>query len=268
MKRLILAILFVTCSVSGAQEVVLSDGQKIRWKSLSDAGESITVEDTLGKTTTIPKNKISKITSDSDTQKPPLTGASFAFKKKTKVLNLMQQINTKEDAFIGTWSAAADAISNKGDVSGGRLMVNYAVTSDEYDLDIVVERVDGKEYLGVVLVAEGRQFLFVVDSNKGSMSGIWLLDGQGADKAKGDAVKLGSFLAPRQQNQLTFMVRKDGLVVKLNGKDFYILPVSDWKRLSLADYHNIPREKVFGFVIGAYTSFKIRRVTMTVQQEQ
>jgi hypothetical protein len=42
----------------------------------------------------------------------------FTIKKKTKSVNLMQQINTKEDAFIGTWSAARMR-SRKGGISGG-----------------------------------------------------------------------------------------------------------------------------------------------------
>ncbi len=267
MMRILFALFLTPASVSNGQEIVLKDGQRIQWTSLTDAGDSITVEDKGGVRLKIQKDKIVKMSAVTEEKPVVLTGATFSFKKKTKSVNLMANVNPKTDTFIGSWSMSGGALSNTGDEAGARLMVNYPVNEEEYDLEIAVERTDGKEYLGVVLVGGGRQFLFAIDSNKGALSGIWLLDGQGADKAKGDAVKLGCFLPPKQPTVITFMVRKSGLVVKMGGRDFYSLAIDDWKRLSLGDYHNIPREKVFGFVIGPYAAFKIHRIAMTIPQE-
>lgn len=266
-KRIVIALFLTLSSVSTGQEIVLKDGQRIPWTSLTDAGDSITVEDKAGVRTKIQKDKILKMTAVTEDRPTALTGATFSFKKKTKAFNLLTSVNPKADTFVGSWALSGGILSNTGDGSGARLMMTPPVNDEEYDLELVAERTDGNEYLGTVLVGGGRQFLFVIDSNKAAMSGIWLLDGQGADKAKGDAVKLGAFLPKKQPTVITFMVRKSGLVVKLGGRDFYVLPIDDWKRLSLADYHNIPKEKAFGFVVGPYSAFRIHRITMTIPQE-
>jgi len=264
----ILFALFLTlASVSNGQEIVLKDGQRIQWASLADAGDSITVEDKTGVRTKIKKDQIARMSPVTEEKPVALTGATFSFKKKTKAFNLMATVNPKADTFVGSWTLSGGILSNTGDGSGARLMMTPPVNDEEYDLELVAERTDGNEYLGTVLVGGGRQFLFVIDSNKAAMSGIWLLDGQGADKAKGDAVKLGAFLPKKQPTVITFMVRKSGLVVKMGGRDFYALPIDDWKRLSLADYHNIPKEKALGFVVGPYSAFRIHRITMTIPQE-
>jgi hypothetical protein len=250
------------------QEIVLRDGKRILWKSITDGKDSIEVVTTAGEKLDIKKVEISKILPATESAPVILTGASFTFKQKTKSVDLLATVNPKSDTFIGSWSLAGGTLSNKEDGQGARLTINYPVPEEEeYDLEIVTERTGGKEYMGVVLVGGGRQFLFVIDSYKGTMSGIWLLDGKGADNAKGDAVKLGTFLNPKQPVLLTFMVRKAGLVVKLNGRDFYTLAIDNWKRLSLADYHNIPKEKAFGFVIGQYAAFRISRITMTLPRD-
>lgn len=268
MKKLLFALFLALPSICIAQEIVLKDGQRVQWTSLIDSGDSITLEDKTGAKIKVSKDKIVKICAVTEERPAVLTGATFSFKKKTKAVNLMATLNPKADTFVGSWSMSGGALCNTADGSGARLMVNYPVNEEEYDLEVVVERTEGKDYFGVVLVGGGRQFLFTIDSSKGTMSGIWLMDGQGADKAKGDAVKLGFFLLPKQPTLVTFMVRKSGLVVRLGGRDFYALPIDDWKRLSLADYHNIPKEKVFGFIMGQYAAFRVHRMTMMVPQEQ
>jgi hypothetical protein len=50
--------------------------------------------------------------------------------------------------------------------------------------------------------------------------------------------------------------------------DFYLLPVNDWKRCVPCRYAQHPAGKVFGFVIGAYNFFKIRRGDDDVLLEQ
>jgi hypothetical protein len=226
-----------------SQEIILKDGKKFIWKEMSDQKDSVNIQTPEGKTLTIQKAEIAKITVAYEPPAMPLTGASFTFgKKKTQVTNLLARVDPKRDTFIGLWKMNAGALCN-------------SVTRN------VVERVSGDREFAVGLVAGDARFVFCFDAF-GRMSGIWLKDGKGAEKS--DDAKVGQFFTNGRPRTILIMVRKDGFMVQADGQDYYGWR-GDYSHLSLSEHNSVPKKALF--LANGDAEFRVRQVNMITLKE-
>lgn len=259
MKRL--TLLLLVAGPLWAQEVVLKSGNKLPWKTITDDGDSILVENPAGQRVPVKKDDIARITHAGNAP-VILTGAAITFDKKAvKAVNLLATLNIEKQAFAGEWKVTAGALScaavvKDGLTHQGRLMV-VEEAPEEYDLQLNVERSNSKDAFGVVLVGGGRQFLFLMDHGL-KMTSLWQLDGKDGDRS--EVAKLGQILEDRRPRNVTVMVRAQGFVVQVDGKDHFSW-AGDWNRLSMAPYHEVPKKKgIFLFIGGG--EFKVRKALL------
>jgi hypothetical protein len=101
----------------------------------------------------------------------------------------------------------------------------------EYEITLVVKRLQGKDTLGLGLIAQGRQFGVVLDGWGGRHSGVERIDG--ARVPKNETVRQGRVLTNGQPSTITISVQQSQLTVKRDGE-----MIVDWA----ADYGRVSPE--------------------------
>lgn len=243
---LALAALALPCL---ADEVVLKDGRRIEWKSIEDSGDNAYVLVTPeGNRITLKRTDVESFAKTEHVS--ALTGASMTFDKKVKldVNDLLRKVESEKDYLSGAWKALADGTlqcARPAQISTSRVQARHAPTSDEYNLTATVERVEDGDNIGFGLIAPGgNRCTFVFDLENGTESGLLLPD------QKREGVVKGKQFSPKKPRTVTFMVRKAGLVVQLDGKDFSTIR-TDWSKV--APYPGVgPNDQ--GFSIAALTT--------------
>src|SRR5262245_1342429 len=98
-----LTFLFLVTLPCFADEILLKDGRRIPWKSVSDGGDAYTVEMKDGKKLTVKKSEVERfVTGDSAPETKPLTGASFALDPKRSVTTDLI-LKAKVETTGGSW---------------------------------------------------------------------------------------------------------------------------------------------------------------------
>ncbi len=246
-----------------ADEIILKDGKTIEWAAIRDRGDSYEVETPQGGKIIVKKEDVDRVTTVA--KAAPLTGASFTFEKKRKpeTVDLMSKINLKSDALSGSWKYVGGALvgSCSGDLHGK--LQTSVVPPEEYDVTVVVERKEGADDFLIGLMGGGNRFTLHFDCMRKNWSGIVMVDGQNPD-ASGVGVQEKFFKngAPRT---ITVMVRKDALLVRADGKDFFGWK-ADWSRISPDFRLAIPNKGAL--FIGVYDStFHVTKFTLTVPRQ-
>lgn len=255
MKRTMLtAALAAISAVSAAGDTfVLKDGKQVEGTIVKDKGDAYEMETEKGARVLLKKADIEKIL---PVARPPdlplLTGATFTFDKKTKLdtVDLLASIDPKKDAISGTCKLAGKALAlTSADNVHAKLQVPHPLP-EEYDLTMEIARKDGADDFFVGLTGGGRPFTFHFDAFKGAWSGIQLIDGKAAPEADlGIAGK--KVFANGAARTVVFMVRKEALIVRLDGKDFFAWK-ADWSRVSLAALFVGPSKNAV--LVGAFSS--------------
>lgn len=243
MARILTAILLALAfgAAVRADEILLKDGKKIEWTSIKDQGDSYEVETAHGKVV-VRKADIDRVTTVLGSE--PLTGATFSFEKKRKltVTNLLLGLDMKKASFQGNWALKGTELSGVcGGDANARLFFPVPVP-DEYDLTLEVARKSGDGDFDIGLVAGGKQGVLGLDAANCTLSGF-MLDGKPLDGVTNGT--LGRFFTNGQARTIVCMVRKTGIVVAVDGKDFAVLP-PEWGRLSVHPAHAVPsRDSLF-----------------------
>lgn len=232
-------------------EIVLKDGKRLPWKSITDNGDSYDVDSGFGPRLTISKADVEKIEVSKAPAALPLTGATFTFDaKKTKLVtaDLLARLDTGKCGFTGQWKATAGTLvgvapshTNPAGTDRAKISLDFS-PSQEYDVTFIVEKREDRGEAGIEfgLIGAGKQFMFSMDA-WGVWSGVFLYDGKGANETGlGLQSKVFENGKPRT---LTFMVRKEAFIVKLDGKDFWSWK-PEWSKLTLSPYHVIPQKNV------------------------
>jgi hypothetical protein len=243
-----------------SDEIVLKDGRKIEFKTLTDAGETFDVTALDGSTFSVKKSEFDRIavTVKKDI---PLAGATFTFDKRKKVetVDLLARIDPKADSVAGSWKASNGRLNGIGTGDElARVQVPYAPIPEEYDLTLVVERKAGEDNLGIGLVGGGRQFMYYFDVDCGKYSGILAPDPSGhrrVTETPGRAFVVG------KSRTVVFMVRRQALIVQVDGKDFATWK-ADWTGLSVLPQCAVPRKDVLSLSI-LRSGFEVHRMTLT-----
>jgi hypothetical protein len=252
----VFAAFMILMSPALADELVLKDGKRVPWKTLSDDGEAYAVETVEGKRLTVRKADVDRI-SIGRPEVPastPLTGASFAFDVKRAVTtDILPRADVKGS---DSWKTSGRILVGAATWPTRQVVTFDTDVPEEYDLTLVVERADsGNKDFAVGILAAGAQCAFHFDSWDGTASSLALVAGAESEKAPGGVFRSGK---PRT---VRLMVRRDGLVVQLDGKDFW-KGRPDWKQ---ATPHSavVVREKSRLFLVAAGGAWKVSAFTLT-----
>jgi hypothetical protein len=242
-----------------ADEVVLKSGVRVEFRSVEDTGDTYTIVTPEGGRVVVKRADV-----DGFAKTEPaaaLTGASFTFDKKTKLdaVDLLKRIDTGRDVLDGTWKFGPGGILTGSTAVDARIQIPYMPAVDEYDLTLVLERVEGDDNVGVGLPTSTGLCGFHIDIDRGAYSGILAPDGAGHRKVSSTP---GKQLAVGKPRTFTFMVRKTGLVVRVDGKDLSATRL-DWSRSAMLPQCAPSSREAFS-IYALKSTIRISRMTLTV----
>src|SRR5262249_31991975 len=93
---------------------------------------------------------------------------------------------------------------------------------EEYDLNAVVRRVEGREGLGFGLPIGGVSARLLIDGLDGAFSGLHLVDGRPLEQMP--EARVGPLLKRGQPAQVVVRIRKTGVQASCNGRS-----IADWQ---------------------------------------
>lgn len=214
----ILTLLVLLSSVCLADDLQLRDGRRISWKTLTDDGDSYSIETRDGQTVKVRKSDVERILPPKDAPvPPPLTGASFTIDpKRSAVVNLLAKSELVRSTPEGSWKLAGGVLSGQATFPAWSGASFEADLTDEYDLTITAERVGpGDKTFVVGLVTPSGTCGWHFDAWGATASCLTVLGGQEGEHVAGQVFKSGK---PRT---VKFSVRKDALLVTLDGKELW-----------------------------------------------
>lgn len=262
MKHLLILFL-LTDATSWADEIQTKDGKKVEFKNLSDEGDHWELTTPTGTKVTVMKSDFSAFI-PSGVKDVPLTGAQFTFDKKRKLqtLDLLAKVDPSKDVISPEVKVQAGGLSCKG--GGARIQFNYT-PPEEYDLTLNVEVKDDKGVLYVGLVGGGRQFCFGLGW---SSAGPEQVNGQCMWDTS-IAIQ-GKFFKTPGPKTVVFMVRREVLIVTVDGKDFFGWK-AEWDKLSVRPIYAVPSKNSLFLSNfspdGSPVSYLIHRMTVSAPKE-
>lgn len=169
------------------------------------------------------------------------------------VTDLLARIDLERDSVQGSWSKDTDGLVWTPDENSESRLQLPAALPAEYDLTIHAERLEGNQGLMLGLVANGVQFLLVLDARHSI--GIQQLDEKrfGQNEASFE----GRIFSPNEMNKIVCRVCKTGLAIKVDG-----LKVLDWEgdfgRTELPSAWSVPnQDRLF---IGGNSAHRISKL--------
>jgi hypothetical protein len=258
---LALALLAIPCF---ADEVVLKDGRTIEFRSIEDMGDTYTIITPEGARSVVKRADVTGFTKTEPAV--PLTGATMSFGKgKLDSVDLLKRVEDK-DFLSGLWKLSRDGslqCETPTKVSDSCFQVRYAPGSEEYNLTLVIERIEGDDNIGVTFpVPGGRQCQFFFDIDMGKYSCILTPGSAGGPHVKASTPVPGRQFVQRKLRTVVLMVRKAGLVVQVDGKDVSTFR-SDWSKM-------VPiggGQARDAFAVSALTTgIRVSKMTVTVQR--
>lgn len=228
MKKLT-AILILMGLPCFADELILKDGRRLSWKTVTDEGESYAIETRDGKKLKIKKTEVDHFGVPGDGPiEGPLTGAAVVDTKKAATAGAPVDILLKGKVGGDTgWKYGGRILAGEGQWPIRSIVVFSHDVPEEYDLALTVERADdGKKDFDVGIVTPAGTCAYHFDAWDAAKSCLALLGGQEGEYAAGQVFRKGK---PRA---VKMMVRKDGLTVQLDGRDWWKGKV-DWSQASL-----------------------------------
>jgi hypothetical protein len=257
--RCLLALLLVAAP-AWPDEIQTKDGKKVEFKTLVDEGDYWDLTTSQGTKVTVKKADFDKFI-PSGVKESPLTGAAFTFDKKRKLttVDLLSKFDPK-NILDGSWKLASGALVGARTTSGNAKLELKYTPPEEYDLTMVAER---KETTGaapgfvVGLVGGGRQFGFFFDRATGLNGPI--------DVAGETLETPGRVFDKGKPRTLTFMIRKEALIVMIDGKD-YMGWKADWSKVSMNAFFGVASKNTLFLTLESAT-FSISKLVVTTPKE-
>ena len=263
--RFLIIVLFLALPAM-ADELILKDGKKIEWKLLSDEGDTYEVSTPQGTKVTVKKDDVERL---AKSRLPEvLTGATFTFDKKRKLetVDLFTKIDPKKDVVGGSWKfVGSSLVGTRTGADNAKLQIGFT-PQEEYDLMMTIER---KETLGdapgimIGLIGGGKQFGFFLD-RAGGLNGPTLIDGQN-NLNNGLGIP-GKFFEKGKPRTIVFMVRKEALIVMVDGKDYFSWK-ADWNKVSVEAFFAVQSKNTLFLAIESAT-FQIQKAVVTTPKAQ
>lgn len=254
------SLILALASVCLGDELVLKDGKTVSWKSITDGGDVYEVVTDEGAKVTIQKSDV--VSFQKTKPATALTGATMTFDRKVKLTttDLLKAVDAKRDAVAGSWTLAGGKLTGAPPAEGHGRFIIPVTPQEEYDLTMVVTRKNGTEDLGVGIVGGGKQVTYIFDAFNGKVCGLYLVGGRGAD-TNGTGVPGPVF--EKATRTIVFMVRKQGLVVQVDGKDFFSW-AADWNNVSVSPAHTTGILAKGVLYLSVYkASFEISRIVLS-----
>jgi hypothetical protein len=251
-------VLLLLTPPSFADELVLKDGRKIEWLSLKNNGPAYEVETVRGERLLIKKDDVLDITR---TNEIPLTGAYFTLDgKKTERINLLQKIDLKRDQAGGSWIMDGGRLVASASGEYARIQVGgFTQVPEEYDVTMTASRLDGNDEIFIGLLAGGKQWTANFDWNRGQISGLAYVDGNGPEiSGVGTPGKVFG-ATPRT---VVVMVRKETVIVRVDNKDHFGWRAK-WSRITADAAHLVPSKNCL-FLGTCNSRFSISQFVLTI----
>jgi hypothetical protein len=189
-----------------------------------------------------------------DSMDLPLSGAGASFDKKRKLetIDLLAKFDPGKDVLAGSWKLNGHILTGTGaGASQPKVEFRDYTPPEEYDLTVVMDRREGSNSITVVLPGGGMQFGAIFDWFNGEKSVMF-----------SDVVP-GKFLVNKTPKTIVFMVRKEGVVVRADGKDFFTCKVA-WEKVgAISDDIALKAKNTIGFRIVAPDVFNLSALTVT-----
>ncbi len=173
-------------------------------------------------------------------------------------VDVLQRIDPDRHAIQGRWwFDGSSLICCRGEAS---LVELPCPLPEEYEVRMTVERLDGRDALGLTMTAAGRTFTVVLNGvSRGTpISGVELIDGNRFDRT--ETLQTGWGFVNQQSHEIHCMVRESRLVVHADSET-----VIDWD----ADYRRCGifgqwfAERVVPFNLGTWNSrFRISKLQL------
>lgn len=266
LKHTLFALLLIFTKAA-ADELKLKSGKSIEWTDLHDGGDVYEITTPQGTKITVRKDEVESLVPKKPIE--VLTGATISFdkKKKLETIDLLATVDIRRDTVSGPWKKNGRSLSGG---PGAAESVNkfqfagFTSIPEDYDLTAVVEKKDATNGIWFGLIGGGRQFLVGFDSLKCSASGIVC---KGENNVKEGRIVPGHFFISKGPRTLRFMVRKDALVVQVDGKDF-IAWRADWNLIDFADMWAVPSKNCFLVVVLDNSNYVINSMVMTTPKDK
>jgi len=247
-------IVFLLCpALCFGDDLILKDGRRIAWKSVTDEGDTYSVEMKDGKKLTLKKSEVERLAVGSEEPARPLTGATFTMDPKRAVtVDLLPKAKTESTS--GAWKTVGRVLTNTGENSA-RVTVSFDFDMpEEYDLILQVERGGGTGGFDVGIVSGDSTGAFHFDAFSAASSFFGMMSGQFGPKQDGQVFRTG------KSRTVKVSVRKDAVLVQLDGKDYWKSRV-DWKAVTLlGDIPTPERRKLF--LVAAGGSWKVLALSL------
>jgi hypothetical protein len=188
-------------------------------------------------------------------QDSPLTGAQFTFDKQSSIekIDLLRKCDWKKWQLNGTWTFNGAQISGGDIKDAGRVMIGPSdlTVPDEYDLSITVTRLSGDDGIATAFPTPGGgRGLLMLDYNHGQIGcGLAFVNGAAPD-VSGYGIT-GALLKKGMARTFVLMIRREGLVIQLDGKDYLGKKVS-WSTVTVTAAGDRPDQK--GFCLSTWKS--------------
>lgn len=261
-----LALVAILAATAAADELVLKDGRKVEFKSLEDTGDTYTVTTPEGARVVVKRSEVEGFAKTEPAV--VLTGASVTFDRKTKTdsVDLLKKVEPDKDTISGVWKFVAGALVGSSGTSGdptARVQVRYVPSAEEYNLTIVLERIDGGDNVGICFPTPGGGLaMWHFDVDMGAYQG--LLAPEGHDGHRKLSAVPGKTLQAGKARTIVFMVRRAALVVQIDGKDVSTYR-ADWSKISPLP-QCLPTERNAFSVYALKSGVRISKMAVTTAQ--
>ena len=176
-------------------------------------------------------------------------------------LDLLPLVDLKTHAVSGEWKWSGKVLIGASTEKQGRLQLPYE-PSEEYDIEVGLRRVVGKDGFSVGLALGDRQVLAMLDGwpALGYSSGLDLVDGKPAREntmaVQGQQLKAG------KDHTIICSVRTGKIDMLVNGKAALSFK-GEFARLSLFKDYVVPNPKALFLLLGPQSSYQIDRIVVT-----
>lgn len=163
-------------------------------------------------------------------------------------MSLLSNVNLK-NAVSGAWKRDGTGIVS--DNSEARFMLPDAVVPAEYDVKVDLTRKSGDGSVVVILVKNGRQFVYEIGGWQSSVAGFGLINGANANSNNSTYSLAKDEFVNGRRYTLLLEVRKHTLSAYLNGK-LLAATATDGSNLSLNSGWTLPSKTAVG--VASYKS--------------
>jgi hypothetical protein len=159
-------------------------------------------------------------------------------------VNLLKLVDPSRDAISGKWTLTGGVLlCDPGREVNSHIEFFYT-PPEEYDFRIVFVRVGGRDCIGAICRAGGRQFGCMVGGWKNTIAGFEMIDGRFTDNNR-TTNRVGAWLSNNQRYTFVVKVRKDGAEAILDEKQIASIK-TNYADVGLMGGHRLSRPDTIG----------------------